>query len=116
MGPLERYRALQSKDCKQHLGLGDCQLREAARAKQGTTTLVLLVHSLLVEQLHQCRVSAWAQATLTTIGEACRRALRETLGKTITWAIERATLDERQPETIKAYLQCINLQKFSYIK
>lgn len=38
-------------------------------------------------------VSAWAQERLTTIGQACRAVLRETLGKTITWAIERATLD-----------------------
>lgn len=94
------------RDGKQHLGLGDCQLRSG----EGQTRhiyLVLLVHSLLVAQLHQCRVSAWAQATLTTIGEACRAVLRETLGKTITWAIERATLDHWQPETIKAHLQLV---------
>jgi hypothetical protein len=91
------------RDGKQHLGLGDCQLRSG----EGQTRhfyLVLLVHSLLVAQLQQGRVCAWAQATLTTIGEACRAVLRETLGKTITWAIERATLDGWQPERIKAHL------------
>jgi len=94
------------RDGKQHLGLGDCQLRSG----EGQTRhiyLVLLVHSLLVAQLDQCRVSAWAQTRLTTIGEACRAALRETLGKTITWAIERATLDCWQPEKIKAHLRLV---------
>jgi hypothetical protein len=52
-------------------------------------------------------VSAWAQETLTTIGHACRAVLRGTLGKTITWAIERATLDGWQPEKIKAHLALI---------
>jgi DDE superfamily endonuclease len=91
------------RDGKQHLGLGDCQLRSG----EGQTRhfyLVLLVHSLLVAQLRQGRVCAWAQETLTTIGEACRAVLRETLGKTITWVIERATLDGWQPERIKAHL------------
>jgi hypothetical protein len=92
------------RDGKQHLGLGDCQLRSG----EGQTRhcyLVLLVHSLLVAQLRQGRVRAWAHETLTTIGEACRAVLRETLGKTISWAIERATLDGWQPERIKTHLQ-----------
>jgi hypothetical protein len=92
------------RDGKQHLGLGECQLRSG----EGQTRhlyLVLLVHSLLVAQLRQGRVHAWAHATLTTIGEACRAVMRETLGKTITWAIERATLDGWHPERIKAHLQ-----------
>jgi hypothetical protein len=91
------------RDGKQHLGLGDCQLRSG----EGQTRhfyLVLLGHSLLVAQLRQGRVRAWAAETLTTIGEACRAVLRETLGKTISWAIERATLDGWQPERIKAHL------------
>jgi hypothetical protein len=94
------------RDGKQHLGLGDCQLRSG----EGQTRhfyLVLLVHSLLMAQLRQGRVRDWAGATLTTIGEACRAVLRETLGKTITWAIERATLDGWQPERIKAHLALI---------
>ena len=67
--------------------------------------LVLLVPSLLVARLRQGRVRAWAHETLTTLGEACRAVMRETLGKTITWAIERATLDNWQPERITAHLQ-----------
>lgn len=92
------------RDGKQHLGLGDCQLRSG----EGQTRhlyLVLLVHSLRVAQLRQGRARAWATETLTTIGEACRAVLRETLGKTISWAIERATLDGWQPIRIKAHLQ-----------
>jgi hypothetical protein len=92
------------RDGKQHLGMGDCQLRSG----EGQTRhlyLVLLVHSLLVAQVRQGRVRAWAHETLTTIGEACRAVLRETLGKTISWAIERATLDGWQPERIKTHLQ-----------
>jgi hypothetical protein len=94
------------RDGKQHLGLGDCQLRSG----EGQTRhfyLVLLVHSLLMAQLRQGRARAWATETLMTIGEACRAVLRETLGKTISWAIERATLDGWQPLRIKAHLQLV---------
>jgi hypothetical protein len=94
------------RDGKQHLGLGDCQLRSG----EGQTRhcyLVLLVHSLLMAQLRQGRARAWATETLTTIGEACRAVLRDTLGKTIAWAIERVTLDGWQPMRIKAHLQLV---------
>ena len=42
-------------------------------------------------ELRQSRARDWVYTKLTTIGEACRAVLRETLGKTLTWAIERAT-------------------------
>lgn len=91
------------RDGKQFLGMGDCQLRSG----EGQTRhmyLVLLVHSLLMAQLRQGRAYDWATTTLTTIGEACRAVLRETLRKTITWAIERATHDHWQPERITTHL------------
>lgn len=94
------------RDGKQHLGMGDCQLRTG----QGQTRhlyLVMLAHSLLIAQMGQGRASEWAQVRLTTIGEACRAILRETLGKTITWAIERATLEGWSHERIKAYLALV---------
>jgi hypothetical protein len=78
------------RDGKQHLGMGDCQLRSGA-GQTRHMYLVILAHSLLVSQMQQGRVCEWARATLTTIGQACRAALRETLGKTITWVIEHAT-------------------------
>jgi len=68
------------RDGKPHWGLGDCQLRSG----EGQTRhfyLVLLVHSLLMAQLRQGRVSAWAQERLTTIGQACRVVLRRRWAK-----------------------------------
>jgi hypothetical protein len=80
------------RDGKQQLGLGACQVRDG----QGQTRhlyLVFLAYSLLMRWLRQSRAKDWALTTLTTIGEACRAVLRETLQRTITWAIERATTD-----------------------
>jgi len=94
------------RDGKQHLGMGDCQLRNG----EGQTRhmyLVMLTHSLLVSEMQQGRASEWAHAMLTTVGEACRAVLREALGKTITWAIERAISDGWRHEQIKAHLALI---------
>ena len=78
------------RDGKQELGMGDCQLRDG----QGQTRhmyLVMLAYTLLMDQLGRNRAKAWALRKLTTIGEACRAVLRETLRSTIAWAIEQAT-------------------------
>jgi hypothetical protein len=78
------------RDGKQQLGMGDCQLRES----QGQTRhmyLVMLAYSLLMKQLRQSHAYEWAYQKLTTIGEACRAILRETLRTTLTWAMERVT-------------------------
>ena len=78
------------RDGKQELGMGDCQLRDG----QGQTRhmhLVMLAYSLLMDQLGQSRAKEWAFRKLTTIGEACRAMLRETMRSTIAWAIEQAT-------------------------
>lgn len=94
------------RDGKQHLGMGDCQWRNG----EGQTRhryLVMLTHSLLVSEMRQGRASEWAQCLLTTVGEACRAVLRETLGKTITWAIDRATLAGWSHEQIKAHLALV---------
>ena len=77
------------RDGKQELGMGDCQLRDG----QGQTRhmyLVMLAYSLLMSQLRQGRAKEWALCRLTTIGEACRAMLRETLRTTLAWAIERS--------------------------
>jgi len=76
------------RDGKQHLGMGDCQLRNG----QGQTRhlyLVFLAYSVLMRQLQQGRARAWALERLTTIGQACTAVLRETLSQTIDWVIER---------------------------
>ena len=94
------------RDGKQHLGMGDCQLRSG----EGQTRhmyLVILAHSLLMSEMRQGGVSEWARGVVTTIGEACRSVLRESLGKTITWAIERATCDKWSHEKIKAHLALV---------
>jgi hypothetical protein len=77
------------RDGKQHLGMGDCQVRKG----QGQTRhmyLVFLAYSLLMGQLKQGHAQEWAFVKLTTIGEACRAVMRETLAKTLSWAIDRA--------------------------
>lgn len=91
------------RDGKQELGLGDCQLRSG----EGQTRhfyLVMMAHSLLVAELEQGRAREWARVKLTTIGEACRAVMRETLGKTIEWAVERAVSDKWECGRIKAHL------------
>lgn len=91
------------RDGKQHLGMAACQLRSG----EGQTRhmyLVFLAHTLLIREMKQGRVSEWAHGVATTIGEACRSVLRETLGKTIQWAIDRATCDGWSHEQIRAHL------------
>jgi len=76
------------RDGKQQLGLGDCQLRNG----EGHTRhvyLVFMAYSLLMPQLRGERAHGWSTALASTIGEACRGVLRDTLGKTIRWAIEK---------------------------
>lgn len=76
------------RDGKQHLGMGDCQLRNG----QGQTRhmyMVFLAHSVLMRQLRQSRAREWALERLTTIGQACGAVLRETLSQTITWVVDR---------------------------
>jgi Transposase DDE domain len=78
------------RDGKQQLGMGDCQLRDG----EGQTRhmyLVMLAYSLLMRQLRQGHAYEWAFQKLTTIGEACRAMLRETLRQTLTGAMERVT-------------------------
>lgn len=78
------------RDGKQELGMGDCQLRDG-RGQTRHMYLVMLAYSLLMSQLRQDRAKEWALCKLTTIGEACRAMLRETLRKTLAWAIEQVT-------------------------
>jgi len=78
------------RDGKQQLGLGDCQLRDR-EGQDRHMYLVLLAYSLLVRQLGQGHAYAWAFERLTTIGQACRAVLRETLRGTLTWVIQHVT-------------------------
>ena len=91
------------RDGKQELGMGDCQLRNG----QGQTRhmyLVMLAYSLLTSQLKQGHAKDWALCRLTTIGEACRAMLGETLRTTLAWAIEQVTEKSRSYDHVVAEL------------
>ena len=66
--------------------------------------LVTLAYSLLVSQLRQGHAYEWAYRKLTTIGEACRAVLTETLRTTINWAMERAAESAWSKERVIAHL------------
>ena len=92
------------RDGKQELGMGDCQLRDS----EGQTRhmhLVMLAYSLLMKQLQQGHAYEWAYQKLRTIGEACRAMMRETLRKTLTWAIEHVTEKMWNVEHVMAHLK-----------
>jgi len=91
------------RDGKQHLGMGDCQIRNGL-GQTRHQYLVFLAHSVLMRQLRQSRASAWALERLTTIGQAGRAVLRETLGTTISWVLERFRVDQWSCERIKQQL------------
>jgi len=91
------------RDGKQELGLGDCQLRDG----QGQTRhvyLVMTAYSLLVRQIRQSSAKEWAFRRLTTIGEACRAVLKETLRETVEWAVRAARKTRLKPAQITAQL------------
>jgi len=91
------------RDGKQQLGMSDCQLRSGL-GQTRHLYLVFLAHSLLMCQLQQGRAHEWALERLTTIGQACRAVLRETLSDTIAWTIERVQEDRWKPARVLAYL------------
>jgi hypothetical protein len=91
------------RDGKQELGMGDCQLRNG----QGQTRhmyLVMLAYSLLIRQLHHRHAKRWAFRRLTTIGEACRAVLDETLRTTIEWAVHRVAEKPAKARHVTALL------------
>jgi DDE superfamily endonuclease len=94
------------RDGKQQLGMGDCQLRDG----QGQTRhmhLVMLAYSLLMKQLRQGHAYEWAYQKLTTIGEACRAILRETLRTTVTWAIDHVNKYAWSGDQVMAHLNLV---------
>ena len=91
------------RDGKQHLGMGDCQLR-SGRGQTRHMYMVFLAHSVLMRQLRQGRAREWARERLTTIGQACMSVLRQTLSDTISWAIERIEEDGWNFQRVKVQL------------
>jgi hypothetical protein len=91
------------RDGKPPLGMADCQLRRS----EGQTRhrdLVFVAYRLLMARMGPGRVRGWASALVTTIGEACRSTLSETLAATIRWAVERAREDGWTHEKITTHL------------
>jgi hypothetical protein len=62
--------------------------------------LVMLAYSLLVLELRQDRAQEWALTRLTTIGEACRAILRETLRSTLHWAFKQVEHYHQPPDQV----------------
>lgn len=91
------------RDGKQHLGMGDCQLRKG-RGQTRHMYLVFLAHSVMMRQMRQRRARAWALERLTTIGQGCRAVMRQTLRQTIDWVIDRVCEDGWNHRKIKAHL------------
>jgi len=95
------------RDGKQHLGMGDCQLRSGqGGVPSGPRHLymVFLAYSVLMRQLRQGRSSAWALDRLTTIGQACMAVLQDTLSQTLAWVLERVEVDQWDFEQVKVHL------------
>lgn len=90
------------RDGKQHLGMGDCQLRNGV-GQTRHMHLVFLAYSAIMTELRQARPQEWAQEVLTTVGQACRVMSREVLGKTVAWVVER-TRDGWSLPQIQAHL------------
>ncbi len=76
------------RDGKQHLGLGDCQLR-SGEGQTRHTYLVFLAYSLLLPHMSGNRVRDWSTALVSTVGDACRAVLRDTLARTIRWVVDK---------------------------
>jgi hypothetical protein len=66
--------------------------------------LVMLAYSLLMRQLRQGSAKEWAHKRLTTIGEACRAVLNETLLDTLECAIRSVTKNDVETSRITALL------------
>lgn len=91
------------RDGKQHLGMGDCQLRNGL-GQTRHMYMVFLAYSVLMLQLRRGRAREWALERLTTIGQACMAVPRQTLSDTISWAIERIEEDGWNCERVKLQL------------
>lgn len=91
------------RDGKQQLGMGDCQLR-SREGQSRHMYLVMLAYSRLMSQLKQGHAYEWAYRKLTTIGEACRAILNETLRSTLSWVIERVQVYAWDRDRVVAHL------------
>jgi len=94
------------RDGKQHLGMGDCQLRKG-RGQTRHLYLVFLAYSVLMRQLRRRRSRNWARERLMTIGQGCQAITREVLSRMIRWVYERAVELGWNYRKIQEYLPII---------
>ena len=87
------------RDGKQELGMGKCQVRDG-KGQTRHMHLVMMAYSLLISQLRQARAREWALGKLTTVGEASRAMLRETLRDTLAWAIDQIVNKSRKHKDV----------------
>lgn len=80
------------RDAKQHLGLGDCQLRRPQGIRR-YWYLVFLAYSLLKLDVEQSTIGRWIDTNLGTIGERCRTACKDLVQSLVEW-IYTKILDE----------------------
>jgi hypothetical protein len=79
------------RDGKQELGLGDCQLRDGV-GQSRHTYMVMLAHSLLVRELGNGSLREWCRVKLTTVGEACRALLKESIRSMVGWIMDELNI------------------------
>jgi len=79
------------RDGKQELGLGDCQLRDGV-GQSRHTYMVMLAHSLLVRELGNGSLREWCRVKLTTVGEACRELLKESIRSMVGWIMDELNI------------------------
>jgi hypothetical protein len=91
------------RDGKQHLGLGDCQLR-SGEGQTRHTYLVFTAYSQLLPQMQGCRAREWSTAMVQTVGDACRAVLNDTLAKTIRWVVAKVEEHSWSSDRICAHL------------
>lgn len=91
------------RDGKQELGMSDCQLRDGV-GQTRHMYLVMFAYSLLMRQLRRSSAKEWAFRRLTTIGEACRALLGETIRSTIEWAVQQVVQNPEKARHIPALL------------
>ena len=92
------------RDGKQHPGMGNRQL-PSAKGRTRHLYLVMLAHILLMARMGQGRARSWTHSVLTTVGQARRAVSRETLSKTIHWAVDQATTLGWNQQHILTYLE-----------
>ena len=94
------------RDGKQHLGMGDCQLRKG-RGQTRHLYLVFPAYSVLMRQLKRRRMRSWARERLMTIGQGCRAIMNEVMEGMIRWVIDRVRKDDWSNRRIMSNLAII---------